>query len=87
MLFVSYIKQQISISNSCSILLIRTAWGIIIIDLLLSHIFKVDLTFQTGRVDCATAPYTDADVQLPGPHLTYAGKLYINQIHLCTIRL
>jgi len=32
----------------------------------------IDLTFQTGRVDCATAPYTDADVQLPGPHLTYA---------------
>jgi len=32
---------------------------------------SLNLTFQTGRVDCDTAPYTDDDVHLPGPHMTY----------------
>ena len=29
------------------------------------------ISFQTGRVDCPTAPYTDVDVKLPAVHLNY----------------
>jgi len=32
---------------------------------------EINLTLQTGRVDCDTAPYTDVDVGLPSSDLTY----------------
>jgi predicted enzyme related to lactoylglutathione lyase len=31
----------------------------------------LNISFQTGRVDCDSAPYTDDDVELPGPNMDY----------------
>ena len=48
------------------------------VNVLLKTALNSDISFQTGRVDCDTAPYTDDDVELPSATLTYEGNILLH---------